>query len=204
MRPHLASDAPRLSAACGLSEAGRGSGGNPREYAALYLHGNDNRVHLVHGRVPVQRVFFNLHESQALVIFWRGTALSPFDRSEAFLLRDSVEALSPEIGGDTATLVGSISEPANIADPCRPNPTWYAEKLQIPGLMERRSIRGLGKRDLGKSPVGAGIPPPPQISTARMGSDFQGSEASTLTTSDKKIRFSLYKGYTRDTWVWIC
>lgn len=49
--------------------AGSGCGGKPREYAALYSQASDNLVHLPHGRVPVQRVFFSLQLSQALVIF---------------------------------------------------------------------------------------------------------------------------------------
>jgi hypothetical protein len=35
----------------------------------LYLHESESRVHLVQGKVPVQRVFLTLHKSQARVIF---------------------------------------------------------------------------------------------------------------------------------------
>lgn len=106
----------------GLGDAGRGSGGSPREYAALYLHGSDRRVHLVHGRVPVHRVFFILHESQALVIFWRCAAPS-FNVSDAFLLfdaGDSVEVSFSLIAGRDscmATLVVVISRSARQAEP---------------------------------------------------------------------------------------
>lgn len=65
----------------------------------------------------MQRVFFTLHESQALVIFCRGTAVpSVFDVSDAFLLRDdSVEARS-EIDSGLAGLVISMSRSAITAE----------------------------------------------------------------------------------------
>ena len=99
----------------GLGDAGRGSGGKPREYAALYLHGSDSRVHLEHGIVPVHRVFFTLHESQALVIFWRCVTPS-FNVSDVFLLLDvgSSEASFNLIAGRDcmATLAVVISRSA--------------------------------------------------------------------------------------------
>lgn len=121
--PSTSSNARRpVGVESGLGDAGRGSGGRPREYAALYLHGSDSRVHLVHGRVPVQRVFFTLHESQALVIFWRCETPS-FNVSEAFLLLEagSVEVVSFNLiagrGDCMATLVVVITRSARQAEP---------------------------------------------------------------------------------------
>lgn len=118
MRPSTASNAGFLvGVEIGPGDTGRGSGGSPREYAALYLHSIDSRVHLVHGRVPVHRVFFTLHQSQALVIFWR-CATPSFNVSDAFLLdAGNVEVISLGLTagrGDSckATLVVSISRSA--------------------------------------------------------------------------------------------
>lgn len=121
VRPSPSTSARRAveveSGLTGLGDAGRGTGGSPREYAALYLHGSDRRVHLVHGKVPVHRVFFILHESQALVIFWRCAA--SFNVSDAFLLLDvgdpvKVVSSSLDAGRDScmATLVVVISRSA--------------------------------------------------------------------------------------------
>ena len=118
MRPSTASNAIFLAGVeSGPGDTGMGSGGSPREYAALYLHCSDSRVHLVHGRVPVHRVFFNLHQSQALVIFCR-CATPSFSASDAFLLdAGNVEVVSLGLvagRGDSskATLVVSISRSA--------------------------------------------------------------------------------------------
>ena len=123
VRTSTSSNARGAVGVIGLGDAGRGSGGSPREYAALYLHGSDSRVHLVHGKVPVHLVFFILHESQALVIFWR-CATPFFNMADAFLLLDggnSVEIVSFSLiagrGDPMVTLAVIISRSATQAEP---------------------------------------------------------------------------------------